>query len=505
MKKLLLLVAAAALLFVTCTPEAKVDKGDKPGDDTEAPQDISVRSITLSQEMLELVEGETATLTATVYPENATNKTVRWISDNTDVASVDKSGLVTANHAGQATIVAAAGLQKAFCYVSVIASETPVVPVESVSIDQKTLDLVAGDTFQLTATVSPDDATNKTIVWSSDDTGVACVDKEGLVTAMGAGHTTINAYAGSFSATCEVTVYSERPELTGISLNYSYLTVPQDTVLTLELTPIPSIAELPEAPSWSNSNIEVIYMQEIDAKTVVVAAIGTGKATIEATVGTFAARCTVTVVTTKSVPFMEDFEDESTLGEWTFVDADGDGNGWWHNTYTDPGIDLGHLASSAHSGLGSICSSSFLNSTGQPLTPDNWLFTPPVNLSSKSNYLSFWVAPQDPSYPAEKYAVYVSTKASADAESCTELLTETLYKLENKDDYLNHVIQLPEEFNGKVAYIAFRHFDCTDNFQMKLDDVSITEDKPAASAPRRASSNSTPSHGKNLRRLQLEK
>ena len=67
------------------------------------------------------------------------------------------------------------------------------------------------------------------------------------------------------------------------------------------------------------------------------------------------------------------------------------------------------------------------------------------------------------------------------------------------------MIQLPEEFNGQVAYIAFRHFDCTDNFQMKLDDVSITEDKPAASAPRRASSNNTPSYGKNIRRLQLEK
>ena len=95
-------------------------------------------------------------------------------------------------------------------------------------------------------------------------------------------------------------------------------------------------------------------------------------------------------------------------------------------------------------------------------------------------------------WPEEKYAVYVSTKASANAESCTELLTETLYELENRDDYLNHVIQLPEEFNGQVVYIAFRHFDCTDNFQIKLDDVSITEDKPAASAPRRAHASGSP-------------
>lgn len=500
MKKLLLLVAAAALLFATCTPDTKVDN-----DTEEQPGGYTAETLTLSQENLELVEGETATLTATLKPENASNKTVRWISDNTYVASVDNNGLVTANHAGQATIVAAAGKNKAFCYVTVKAGDTPIVPVASVSLNEKTLDLVSGDTFQLTATVSPDDATNKTVIWSTDDSGVACVDKDGLVTAMGAGSTSIKAIVGEHSASCDVTVYAERPELVGISLNLSYITVPLDTVLTLELTPNPKCAKLPEAPSWSNSAEEVVWMNELDAKTVVLAAIGTGKATIEATVGTFAARCTVTVVTTKSVPFMEDFEDESTLGEWTFIDADGDGNGWWHNTYTNPGIDLGRLASSAHSGLGSICSSSFLNSTGQPLTPDNWLFTPPVKLSSESNYLSFWVAPQDPSWPAEKYAVYISTKASANEESCTELHTEVLHALENRDDYLNHVIQIPEEFNGQVAYIAFRHFDCTDNFQMKLDDVSITEDKPAASAPRRASSNNTPFYGKNIRRLQLEK
>lgn len=656
MKKLLSLVAAAALLFVTCVPEAKVDnKTDtKPGNNTEAPEELPVESITLSQETLELVEGETARLTATVAPDNATDKTVTWTSNKPEVVSVDASGLVTAVSAGEAKITASAGEKSATCSVTVTPAEVPVtevivapatlelevgvgfqlkatikpdnasvqtvawsssapeivsvddtgyalalsagdavitataggkqgtcsihttpvdIPVTGISINPQTLTLSEGETFQLTAILTPDNATNKTVIWSSDDTKVACVDKNGFVTAMGAGNTyikacagdkeascavivsagavavtgirlsetslklhigetcgltaivepdnatdktvswssdhpeivkvtggflepltggtaTITASAGGFSATCEVTVI---PELTGIALNYSSLAMMVGDVVSFVAIPIPDGAELPGVPNWTTTNNAVIIVTEVGTSTLTIQAVGGGNATVEATVGTFTAQCSITVVaTTKSLPYLEDFEDPSTLEEWTFVDADGDGNGWWHNTYTDPGIDLGHLASSAHSGLGSICSSSFLNSTGQPLTPDNWLFTPPVKLSSKSNYLSFWVAPQDPSWPADKYAVYVSTEASANAENCTELLTETLYTLGNRDDYLNHVIHLPEEFNGQVVYIAFRHFDCTDNFQMKLDDVSITEDKPAASAPRRAHASGKP-------------
>ena len=97
---------------------------DDDGDDDY----VAVTSITLSKTTLSLEEGGEETLTATVLPENATNKTVTWLSDKTDVATVDSNGKVTAVAAGEATITAKAGEQTAKCEVTVTASEE--IPVE---------------------------------------------------------------------------------------------------------------------------------------------------------------------------------------------------------------------------------------------------------------------------------------------------------------------------------------------------------------------------------------
>lgn len=86
-------------------------------------REIPVESVTLDEEALELTEGNTATLTATVAPEDATDKTVTWSSDNMDVATVDENGLVTAVAEGTANITATAGEQSAACAVSVKAEE----------------------------------------------------------------------------------------------------------------------------------------------------------------------------------------------------------------------------------------------------------------------------------------------------------------------------------------------------------------------------------------------
>ena len=78
--------------------------------------------------------------------------------------------------------------------------------VTSIELNKVTLELTAGETYQLTATVSPDNATDKTVTWSSDNTDAATVDASGLVTAVAMGTATITAKAGDKSATCEVTV-----------------------------------------------------------------------------------------------------------------------------------------------------------------------------------------------------------------------------------------------------------------------------------------------------------
>ena len=173
--------------------------------------DVAVSGITLDQNTATLTEGDIMYLTATVSPDNATDKTVTWSSSNTAVATVDNNGMVTAKVAGKATITATAGGHSATCVVTV---EKKVIPVSDITINPETATLTEGDIMGLTATVSPDNATDKTVIWSSDNTAVATVDNNGMVTAKVAGTATITATAGGHSATCVVTV---EPELKGIA------------------------------------------------------------------------------------------------------------------------------------------------------------------------------------------------------------------------------------------------------------------------------------------------
>ena len=159
---------------------------------------ISVSKVSLDRTSLTLDVGNSTTLTATVSPSNATDKTVTWSSSNTSVATVS-NGTVMAVSAGTATITAMAGSKTATCIITVE------VPVSSVSLNYSSLTLTEGDSFTLTATVSPSNATNKTVTWSSSNTSVATVSK-GTVKAVAAGTATITAKAGDKTATCKITV-----------------------------------------------------------------------------------------------------------------------------------------------------------------------------------------------------------------------------------------------------------------------------------------------------------
>ena len=189
------------------TAECKVTVAAKPApapqpDPQPAPQPavIAVSSITLDQVNLILQQGASWTLTATVGPENATDKTVSWISSNPAVATVE-NGKVTAVSVGEAVITAKAGDQTAECKVTV----NPI-PVSSIVLDQTELTLEVGKTATLVATVGPDDATDKTVSWSSSNPAVASVDASGVVTAIKSGEAVITAQAGEKTAECKVTV-----------------------------------------------------------------------------------------------------------------------------------------------------------------------------------------------------------------------------------------------------------------------------------------------------------
>ena len=172
-----------------------------------------VTGVTLNKDSLILDLGGEETLTAAITPDNATNKNVTWESDNENVATVE-NGVVTAVGAGTATITVTTedGSFTDTCQVTV--KEAANVPVTSVSLDKTTLELTEGETAQLTATVLPDNATNKAVTWSTSNASIATVDANGLVTAVSAGTATITVTTedGSFTAKCTVTVREDVPD-----------------------------------------------------------------------------------------------------------------------------------------------------------------------------------------------------------------------------------------------------------------------------------------------------
>ena len=152
--------------------------------------DVAVESVTLNQSSLELVAGKEATLTATVKPDNATNRTVAWESNATNVATVDNNGKVTAKAEGTAIITAKAGDKTATCTVTVTKAD---VKVTQITISGKNT-LNVNDVATLTADVQPGDATNKTVVWTSENPDVVKVEN-GKVTALMPGQAVIKATA----------------------------------------------------------------------------------------------------------------------------------------------------------------------------------------------------------------------------------------------------------------------------------------------------------------------
>ena len=146
---------------------------------------VAVESVSVSSSTLSMTEGETKKLSAVLSPSNASVKTVSWKSLNTAAATVDDDGNVTAVAEGEATIrvTTADGSKTADCVVTVKAKT---VAVTGVTLDKTTLTLTEGETYTLTATVAPADATNKEVTWSSNNTNVATVSTSGVVTAKAA-------------------------------------------------------------------------------------------------------------------------------------------------------------------------------------------------------------------------------------------------------------------------------------------------------------------------------
>lgn len=252
---------------------------------TVAKRVIEVVSVALDLTELELVEGDEAVLTATVLPENATDKTVSWNSSDPTVATV-VDGLVTAKKEGTATVSARAGEKEASCKVTVAKQ---VIEVVSVTLDRTELELVEGEDAMLTAKVLPENATDKTVAWSSSDPAIASV-VNGKVTAKKEGTATITASAGEKSASCAVTIKKKVVPVSSISLNKNKLTLTKGRSELLTATVYPDNAT-DKSVTWSSSNTAIAMVTENG----LVTAMGAGTATITASAGGKQATCAVTV------------------------------------------------------------------------------------------------------------------------------------------------------------------------------------------------------------------
>lgn len=163
-------------------------------------------SITLDKQESTIKVGETTTLKVNVLPIDADDKTVSWSSEDSEIASVTNEGVVTGHKAGTVKIIAttnANGL-KAECTVTVLQ------PVTGITIDKQNISLSEiGESVQLTASVLPEDASNKNVTWSSSDNKVAIVSN-GKVVCTGYGTAVISVVTedGGYMATCVINVTS---------------------------------------------------------------------------------------------------------------------------------------------------------------------------------------------------------------------------------------------------------------------------------------------------------
>lgn len=269
--------------------------------------EILINKITLSTSKKKLKKDAYYILKAKVSPTNATKKKVKWTSSRKKIVMIyDKGGDITkkcemrANAKGHATItcIATKGNKKKTCKVEVY------VPVAGVKISPMSKTLTVGQTCTLKASISPSDAENKKVTFTSSNPGVATVTASGKVTAKKAGTAkiTVTTDDGKKKSTCTITVQDKKKvQLSKTSLD---LTVGDSETLTATVSPAGS----DQTVIWTSSDTSVATVKD-----GLVTAVKAGKATITCTAkdGGTSATCAVTVTDPENpvIDSTDDFED----------------------------------------------------------------------------------------------------------------------------------------------------------------------------------------------------
>lgn len=201
-----------------------------------------LKAITITGTTHSIKKGQTTQLGLTYDPADTTDSVAAtWTSSNTSVATVSKTGLVTALKDGSTTIKATVGNVSSTYDIAV-----KEVKLTGIKMEEKAL-IHKGDTKALTVEYTPADTTDdKTVAWSSSDSTVASVDNNGIVTAVKPGSAVITAKVGNYQAACAVTVDAPLkeivPEKAIIDMvkkqtaNIAYSVVPADTTDSKDVT-----------------------------------------------------------------------------------------------------------------------------------------------------------------------------------------------------------------------------------------------------------------------------
>lgn len=260
-KKSFLLLAGAAFL---ATPLAGCDfpgTEDNTGDNNQQQQQqeeqkVEVTDLTIQESELQLKPGETKNLTVTVLPENATDKSVKYTSLVPTVATVSNEGVVTALADGTSSIMVQSVSNPAiFKTINVVVS-TPHVKVEDITLIKASFEMLEGAEEQLVATISPENATDKSILYSSTNENVATVSATGRIHALKAGTAVINVISADNPAVFKqatVLVKKDHINVESVDVSETVLTVllGSDTLLSATVSPADATDK---SLTWESSN-----------------------------------------------------------------------------------------------------------------------------------------------------------------------------------------------------------------------------------------------------------
>lgn len=283
MKKHFLFVPIlASLVLVGC--------GEQPTPPGPDPVVVNPTGITLSASSLSLIEGESETITATVSPDDAADKTVTWsVTQGSDYVTVN-GGVITAVKAGQAVVTAKTVNNLA---TSCLVNVTPaVVDPASVTIDKTSPVIVVGNTEQLTATVLPENATNKSVEWSVIAGNCVSVDEKGLVTGLAVGSAVVQAKTvNGLIAISSFRVVNGVVNPTSVALSDSQVNIVNGDTKQLSAYILPNDATV-KSVTWTVSDGDAVTVNESG----LVTAVKPGDAVVTAsTVNGLTATCSFTV------------------------------------------------------------------------------------------------------------------------------------------------------------------------------------------------------------------